>query len=451
MTTAIKSTRDRVSRRAPYAAVKLQATSIGLWMPIVVFYSMLLPAGMQYSVGTILLVPYRLTLLVIAPLALSRFMANRQRLVFADYAIAISIAWMFLSMSVHEGFGDALQAGGLMAIDYAVPYLIARATLRTIHDLRALLKAILPAVIVMGASMAFEAISHRLILQQYFPTRRFESADYHMRLGLLRAWGPFAHPIGGGLFLTSLMPLYWFGGRTPAAKYGGSIAALCGIFSISSAAFINAVSIPAILTYAILASGQGHRFTWRSFLTVTISIAVAIQVFASGGIGGWLARNIVLDAGTARFRLLIWEFGSKSVVDNPLFGIGYGTYERLSWMVSGTVDNFWLNMAMRYGIVPAITFLAAVVVVVVKLTPMTNLGPWNDRKLLLGLQVSIGCYALMAWSVNLWSSFMVLFTLLIGMAQSMSSAPEVVQRRKVTRVVQRAKVAATAPAFAEKV
>jgi O-antigen ligase len=61
---------------------------------------------------------------------------------------------------------------------------------------------------------------------------------------------------------------------------------------------------------------------------------------------------------TAYWRSIIFEWGMKSVWDNPIFGKGLNDWVRPWFMRSASVDNFWLLTAMRYGI-PGFVLLAA--------------------------------------------------------------------------------------------
>ena len=61
------------------------------------------------------------------------------------------------------------------------------------------------------------------------------------------------------------------------------------------------------------------------------------------------------DRQTGWFRIWIWEYGSASVLNHPLFGIGFGDWVRPKWMPN-SIDNFWLVTAVRHGI-PALILL----------------------------------------------------------------------------------------------
>ena len=56
------------------------------------------------------------------------------------------------------------------------------------------------------------------------------------------------------------------------------------------------------------------------------------------------------SAETAYWRGLIFEYGMQNVWAHPLFGLGMGDWARPEFMHTSSVDNFWLLITMRYGI-----------------------------------------------------------------------------------------------------
>jgi hypothetical protein len=61
---------------------------------------------------------------------------------------------------------------------------------------------------------------------------------------------------------------------------------------------------------------------------------------------------------TAYWRGIIFDWGMRNVWANPLFGLGLNDWVRPSFMSSGSMDNFWLVMAVRYGIPGFLTIAA---------------------------------------------------------------------------------------------
>ena len=63
------------------------------------------------------------------------------------------------------------------------------------------------------------------------------------------------------------------------------------------------------------------------------------------------------SAHNAYYRELIFEWGMVNVWAHPIFGIGLNDWVRPSFMHHSSMDNFWLVMAVRYGI-PGFLLLA---------------------------------------------------------------------------------------------
>ena len=83
---------------------------------------------------------------------------------------------------------------------------------------------------------------------------------------------------------------------------------------------------------------------------------VVVQFGSNQGAVKFFISNFTFDPQTGWYRVAIWDYGSASVLNHPLLGIGLADWERPRWMASDSVDNFWLLTAMRYGI-PAVILL----------------------------------------------------------------------------------------------
>lgn len=64
------------------------------------------------------------------------------------------------------------------------------------------------------------------------------------------------------------------------------------------------------------------------------------------------------SAHSAYWRATIFEWGMVNVWANPIWGLGLKDWVRPIWMHTPSVDNFWLLIAMRYGL-PGFGLLAA--------------------------------------------------------------------------------------------
>src|SRR5690606_26065514 len=96
---------------------------------------------------------------------------------------------------------------------------------------------------------------------------------------------------------------------------------------------------------------------WTLIFLGIAALVVFLEIASNRGAVKVLVNLATIDPLTGYYRILIWTFGSEVVAANPVFGIGWHDWARPGWMVSSTVDAFWLLMAMMFGL-PAVAMLA---------------------------------------------------------------------------------------------
>jgi O-antigen ligase len=117
---------------------------------------------------------------------------------------------------------------------------------------------------------------------------------------------------------------------------------------------------------------------------------------------------------TGWYRLNIWEYGTQSVLNNPVFGIGLNDWERPAWMGGSSVDNFWLLIAMRHGL-PSILLLGAAVALSVLYILRTPIADVLTARMRTGYLVTmVGLFLALA-TVHVWEQVAVLVFFYIGM------------------------------------
>jgi O-antigen ligase len=93
-----------------------------------------------------------------------------------------------------------------------------------------------------------------------------------------------------------------------------------------------------------------------------LSMLAFVHVTASRGIFA-VVVILVLNPATAYYRREIWNSGMIDVRRSPIFGIVVENWTRPAWMVSGSIDNFWLFQMLRGG-VPSVAFLLLAIVLI---------------------------------------------------------------------------------------
>lgn len=389
-------------------------------------YLLLLPPQFILQLGDLVLPPYRLFLIPAFFFVVARIASGSFRLTMPDMLVAAAAGWIFLALAVTMGPARSINSGGAQFIDIALSYLFARCAFASLRDLRIFLLLMAPALLATGLLMAVESVGQRYYGQTLAGSLVGRPLDtqglgFDIRLGLMRAPGPFPHPILAGIFLGSFLALFAFSGLRGWPRIAGIAAAICSIFSISSAAFLALAAGLALMVYDRVVERIGN-LSWRLFIAGFGIILFVAQFATQSGAIGLLTRFGSINEWSAYYRRLIWRFGSESVVANPLFGIGYADWDRPSWMTS-SVDNFWLLLAMQFGLLPAIALLAAAVLAVVQAGRASAAYNVLDRRLMRALAISLGLFALGAFSVSLWLSAQVWFFMLLGIVVTLSSMP----------------------------
>jgi hypothetical protein len=105
-----------------------------------------------------------------------------------------------------------------------------------------------------------------------------------------------------------------------------------------------------------------------------------------------------------------------------LLGIGLGEWVRAPWM-SASMDNFWLVVAVRYGL-PAFFFLAAaILLIVIRAARQKNVTPeWESCRM--GWIVTIAGTAIGVCTVHLWNNTFGFFMFVVGAGAWLMDRPK---------------------------
>ncbi|HQS68476.1 MAG TPA: O-antigen ligase family protein [Novosphingobium sp.] len=433
-----------VERRAAWARHRREMTRLitakADWVPVLIFASILMTPEARIDLGGFQLYPYRLALLAALPMMLVRLAKRPVRLGPADLLITASSMMMLIAMALRYPLDVALKTGGGVTMDALLAYFAGRIFFRSSLDVRRFLYRISPLLLGVAIVMALESVSHRYLLRPFvgavtgfYPDAAL-ARMYEIRLGLLRATGPFLHPIAAGLFFGSLVPLF-YSADLPKWRWLGLLGCLGGVFGWSSAGI---VAISAGLGLGLYDSFQRrYRVGWGSLLLALLFGAVLIEALSGGGFVKFVIRYAALNPQTGYFRLLIWEYGWANVAKSPWIGIGYfESYERPVWMRSDSVDNYWLLQALRYGLPSMAMLLVGVFLIIFKLGVSRQgqeLGSLNGRRMATGLCISLATTVVSLLTSSPWGADMAWLTVVFGMAAGLADKSEPPRSRAAIR------------------
>lgn len=412
---------------------------------IILVYASMLPQEIRISLADLAMFPWRLAGIAVLPWVILNLRRNPIRLRGWDFAIVLSAFWIVFSFTAYYGPGSGLVRGAALAIDVVIPYLIGRASIRTTNDLRVMLIMVAPGLALAGLFMFLEAMVSRPLVRPavasvFGDLPVYEggvisstegSYTFEKRLGLLRAAGPFAHPILAGLFLASFLPLYLQSGLRRWPLFLGVLACFLSFFSLSSGPYLLLLIGIALVAFDWLQS-KTTFMSWGILIPAALLAATVAHFGSEGGLVNIISR-FTLDPRTAYFRELIWEYGIQSVLRNPWIGIGFDSYERLPWMVS-SVDSHWLLLAIRHGPLPAFAMVTAAIWIIVELARASLPAAQVDRRLLRGLAIALFGTCLLGLAVAFFGGFQTWFFILFGMAGALAANSRVAASQGPQRV-----------------
>lgn len=389
-------------------------------LPAGLIYSLFVPAGMTFEVGGLLFYASRIYLIAMLPFIIAQCLRVRLHLKAFDYLILAGCSWMVLSFLVNRGLSGGIESGGRDVIDILGTWFLARGCIRDDKDVVRMLKLVLPGLVVVAGMLLIESVVGKPRILDAFPIRGVDAGSANQyRLGLLRAFGPFSHPILAGLFLSSFITLYGMIVREQRARWLGMAAGLAGFFTLSSAALANLVLQSGFYIYRKIVAVAGYRTEWRPLALLTISGLALLQVLTKGGAISAIIRYGALDAETGYFRLVIWEFGTASVARKPLFGFGYSGYDKPFWVTHDSVDNHWLFLAIRYGFPAFAIYFALSLFVIYRLASISMRLPEKAGNAYSAMMITLSCATALGLTVAFVNEFQIWYIFMLATASSM--------------------------------
>lgn len=389
-------------------------------LPAGLIYSLFVPAGMTFMVGGLNFFASRIYLIAVLPLVIAQCIRSKLHLKAYDYLILAGCAWMVMSFFVNRGVSGGIESGGRDVIDILGTWFLARGCIRDDKDVARLLKLLLPGLLIVAAMLFIESVFGKPRVLDLFPIRGVDQGSANQyRLGLLRAFGPFSHPILAGLFLSSFITLYGMVLRDQLSRWLGMAAGLAGFFTLSSAALANMVLQAGFYVYRKAVSIAGYRTEWRPLALITVLGLALMQVLSKGGAISTIIRYGALDSETGYFRLIIWEYGTASVARKPLFGFGYSGYDKPFWVAHDSVDNHWLFLAIRYGFPAFAIYFALSLFVIYRLAGISMRLPDKSGAAYSAMMITLSCATALGLTVAFVNEFQIWYIFMLATASSM--------------------------------
>ncbi|MEE4540292.1 MAG: hypothetical protein V2J51_17590 [Erythrobacter sp.] len=382
------------------------------------------------------LTAYRLIILVLILPAIVSFMRSGRRVLMPDIAIALGCAWMVLSFVILYSPAEGIVRSAGIVIDALGAYIIARASIRSLADLRRVLIVMAPGFFIAGAILAVESISHRIIYRTLF-ARIFGAGSVYVdgnvagtlvyrentRLGLLRGYSTFSHPILAGVTLASVLPLYWMSGIRSWPLWMGIAAGLLSFFSVSSISLLM-LGLAIVMLLIDWARPVIPKLNWPFLTLAGGMVLVALHLSSEGGVLNLIAR-FTLNPHNGYVRIIQWESAFATLRDDPWFGIGYLRVPDLPSWLPPSIDAHFLVLALRTGWPTMIAFYFAMIWMMIALGLQSVRLPGAQRNLTVGLNMAVFLLLVASFTVTYFGETNVYFMAILGVGAALSQPVQV--------------------------
>lgn len=426
---------------------------------LLLIISFVCPTELSIFISDLRLPPHRVALLLLVPLALYRLITSRSiRLrTFDGWFVAFGVwtTWVYGQHAGNEGY----VYGGSVALESLGGYLVARAWVRDLPTMLATLRAMMVAVLFAGAVALPETLLGQIFTHDFLysltgykhPTGLETRASF-----LTRAYGTFDHPIHLGTFCAALFALFWYAERKTMKRARRSV--------IIGGATMLGLSAAPLLCIALQCAMLGwERLTRGMAQRTPLTLAVVAGLYAGASLVSnrspinLIATGMTFDSWTGFYRLQIWEHGMANVWANPILGIGLADWDRPMWMVSSTIDAFWLVTTLRGGIPGFLLVVTAIILlgraVVVRGIKSRDL---DTRRLATGWMMSLIALCLIATTVHYWNVLNAFFFFFIGLGgcfadpKKMATSKATSKRQPVSSALPQSLPLAAAPVYAHR-
>jgi hypothetical protein len=373
---AVAPTAKAAPRRLAFNLILVACVLLAVW-PVYIFLK-LGPSP--------ILTPPRLVLYVVSAMWLYDMAVSPYRR--AQFALAVRRSgWVaravfcffllgLISLPLAEGRALAIPEFFRQAMIWLLPFCAVMTYCRRQRDFVMILKATTIGAIIVAVIALGEVASGQLMANALSP---FISGDgewlqnvqeQKIRDGIFRAQASHTHPLSLGEHMALAAPFalaFWLSARGKRARWlWGAGLALILLGAIATNArgaglgmAASIIAMTAILTVRFLKSRRAYRF--RPVAGLVAAIALLSAPLAGAGVYAVVSGKGGLSASNstqARFDQV--EQAWPKIVKRPILGHGPGRANRVLgfWGTGLTIDNFYLSLALDYGLPGPFAFLA---------------------------------------------------------------------------------------------
>jgi hypothetical protein len=304
-----------------------------------------------------------------------------------------------------------------MILETMGSYLIGRCLIRTPEAFFYTIKLLFILTIIFFPFAMFETVTSRNLTLELFGKIGTTYVDVFKdpRWGLDRVQGPFEHPILFGVFFGSIVgPVFYVLGykRSVLGRvFRTALTVITGAAALSSGPLTALVGQVFIITWDVIF--RTVKIRWYILSGLMILQYIIIDTLSNRNPFEVFVSYLAFSSETAYGRLIIWEFGTQSILSNPIFGIGLSdNWVRPYWLAE-SVDMFWILPAMRHGIPVWILYFTLFFWPFISIIRLKGLGEKMNAFRMGYLSSMIGLF-LAGWTVHFWNATFALFMFLLA-------------------------------------
>jgi hypothetical protein len=402
--------------------------------------SLAIPEEFSFYIGSLRLTITRAILLLAAPALVQAYLQRRgPRPLLTDFLVVVACFWMFMAVTIVSDFAGALAHTGPEVLDFAVTYFAFCTWTKTSEQLFASLELFCQVMIFAALVSVFDSLTSHYFLHDlgaaitgYVKVRQ---QDY--RMGLLRAAGPFEHPIHHGVMCGTAVVIAV---ALPIKRRLLCIVA-CSmglLLSFSSAPLHAAVMGVGLMSYDRYFARYKNRWT---IVVVGSGVLTAASFLISSSPISYISNKLTFDPGSAWARQFEWQCAGIVIAQSPWLGIPIGSWTEISRQMGTfeSVDSLWLVLSLAYGIPGSVLVGASVIVAACTRThpvpkaPESGLGaapgksaaPGKNgvsgksaQKLATLLSILLILTIYLGFTVHYWASLWVFIAFMMGLRTS---------------------------------
>lgn len=384
---------------------------------LIIIFVVSISLPFSWPLGPLRMPPY-LLFLILGFVPCLFLWAGRRKvpIILPDILMILFNFWGAVCLMRSAPLSETLEPIGVHVLTTTGAFLTGRLLVRDMASMLVMVKTSVVTLVVTLPALAIESVTNQKLILRLAGLfgDAVPAVDIGKRLGLHRVQGGFEHPILLGIFCASMLGLgaYTFrkSGNALLRYIAAPTAFVGSLLSLSTGALLSLN-----VQLGLMLWSRVFRNVNRKWLALTVLLIVSylvIDVLSSKSPFHVFVNRATFSSTSSYNRILIWQYGTESVSNNPLFGIGLSEWQRASFM-SSSMDNFWLFQAVRYG-VPGFVLLTGAIVLVLVRVGRAKLQTAELINLRRGIMCSVIGTSVAIGSVHIWNASYVWFVFLIG-------------------------------------